>query len=241
MAKKYKRILLKLSGEALADKNNNVILTSYSLDQVAASIKRMTDKGVQVAVVVGAGNIWRGKLAEQIGIERSTADYMGMLGTIINALALQSAIEKAGIDCRVLSAIEVKSVAETYIRRRAIRHLEKGRVVVFAGGTGNPYFTTDTCATLRAMEIGADAILMAKNGVDGVYTADPNVDKNAKFIKDITFNEMLKQELRVMDPTAVALLKDYDIELRVFDMNKEDNITKIVDGEDVGTTIRKGE
>jgi len=238
---KYKRILLKLSGEALADKNNNVILASYSLDQVAASIKRMIDKGVQVAVVVGAGNIWRGKLAEQIGIERSTADYMGMLGTIINALALQSAIEKTGIGCRVLSAIEVKSVAETYIRRRAIRHLEKGRVVVFAGGTGNPYFTTDTCATLRAMEIGADAILMAKNGVDGVYTADPHVDKNAKFIKDITFNEMLKQELRVMDPTAVALLKDYDVEIRVFDMNKEDNITKIVDGEDVGTTIRKGE
>ena len=241
MAKKYKRILLKLSGEALADKNNNVILASYSLDQVAASIKSMVDKGVQVAVVVGAGNIWRGKLAEQIGIERSTADYMGMLGTIINALALQSAIEKAGVGCRVLSAIEVKSVAETYIRRRAIRHLEKGRVVVFAGGTGNPYFTTDTCATLRAMEIGADAILMAKNGVDGVYTADPHVDKNAKFIKEITFNEMLKQELRVMDPTAVALLKDYDVEIRVFDMNKEDNITKIVDGEDVGTTIRKGE
>ncbi len=238
---KYKRILLKLSGEALADKGNNVILASYSLDQVAASIKRMIDKGVQVAVVVGAGNIWRGKLAEQIGIERSTADYMGMLGTIINALALQSAIEKAGVGCRVLSAIEVKSVAETYIRRRAIRHLEKGRVVVFAGGTGNPYFTTDTCATLRAMEIGADAILMAKNGVDGVYTADPHVDKNAKFIKEITFNEMLKQELRVMDPTAVALLKDYDVEIRVFDMNKEDNITKIVDGEDVGTTIRKGE
>lgn len=238
---KYKRILLKLSGEALADKNNNVILASYSLDQVAASIKRMIDKGVQVAVVVGAGNIWRGKLAEQIGIERSTADYMGMLGTIINALALQSAIEKTGVGCRVLSAIEVKSVAETYIRRRAIRHLEKGRVVVFAGGTGNPYFTTDTCATLRAMEIGADAILMAKNGVDGVYTADPHVDKNAKFIKEITFNEMLKQELRVMDPTAVALLKDYDVEIRVFDMNKEDNITKIVDGEDVGTTIRKGE
>lgn len=238
---KYKRILLKLSGEALADKNNNVILASYSLDQVAASIKRMIDKGVQVAVVVGAGNIWRGKLAEQIGIERSTADYMGMLGTIINALALQSAIEKTGVGCRVLSAIEVKSVAETYIRRRAIRHLEKGRVVVFAGGTGTPYFTTDTCATLRAMEIGADAILMAKNGVDGVYTADPHVDKNAKFIKEITFNEMLKQELRVMDPTAVALLKDYDVEIRVFDMNKEDNITKIVDGEDVGTTIRKGE
>ncbi len=237
----YKRVLLKLSGEALADKNNNMILENYSLDQVAASIKLMVDKGMEVAVVVGAGNIWRGKLARQIGIERSTADYMGMLGTIINALALQSAIEKTGIGCRVLSALEIKAVAETYIRRRAIRHLEKGRVVIFAGGTGNPYFTTDTCATLRAMEIEADAILMAKNGVDGVYTADPKVDKNAQFIKTITFDEMLKRELRVMDPTAIALLKDNQIEIRVFDMNEPTNIEKLINGEDIGTTIIKGE
>lgn len=237
----YKRVLLKLSGEALADKNNNMILENYSLDQVAASIKLMVDQGMEVAVVVGAGNIWRGKLAKQIGIERSTADYMGMLGTIINALALQSAIEKTGIGCRVLSALEIKAVAETYIRRRAIRHLEKGRVVIFAGGTGNPYFTTDTCATLRAMEIEADAILMAKNGVDGVYTADPKVDKNAQFIKTITFDEMLKRELRVMDPTAIALLKDNQIEIRVFDMNEPTNIEKLINGEDIGTTIIKGE
>ncbi len=237
----YKRVLLKLSGEALADKNNNMILENYSLDQVAASIKLMVDKGMEVAVVVGAGNIWRGKLAKQIGIERSTADYMGMLGTIINALALQSAIEKTGIGCRVLSALEIKAVAETYIRRRAIRHLEKGRVVIFAGGTGNPYFTTDTCATLRAMEIEADAILMAKNGVDGVYTADPKVDKDAQFIKTITFDEMLKRELRVMDPTAIALLKDNQIEIRVFDMNEPTNIEKLINGEDIGTTIIKGE
>lgn len=237
----YKRVLLKLSGEALADKNNNMILENYSLDQVAASIKLMVDKGMEVAVVVGAGNIWRGKLAKQIGIERSTADYMGMLGTIINALALQSAIEKTGVGCRVLSALEIKAVAETYIRRRAIRHLEKGRVVIFAGGTGNPYFTTDTCATLRAMEIEADAILMAKNGVDGVYTADPKVDKNAQFIKTITFDEMLKRELRVMDPTAIALLKDNQIEIRVFDMNEPTNIEKLINGEDIGTTIIKGE
>lgn len=237
----YKRVLLKLSGEALADKNNNMILENYSLDQVAASIKLMVDKGMEVAVVVGAGNIWRGKLAKQIGIERSTADYMGMLGTIINALALQSAIEKTGLGCRVLSALEIKAVAETYIRRRAIRHLEKGRVVIFAGGTGNPYFTTDTCATLRAMEIEADAILMAKNGVDGVYTADPKLDKNAQFIKTITFDEMLKRELRVMDPTAIALLKDNQIEIRVFDMNEPTNIEKLINGEDIGTTIIKGE
>ena len=237
----YKRVLLKLSGEALADKNNNMILENYSLDQVAESIKLMVDKGLEVEVVVGAGNIWRGKLAKQIGIERSTADYMGMLGTIINALALQSAIEKTGIGCRVLSALEIKAVAETYIRRRAIRHLEKGRVVIFAGGTGNPYFTTDTCATLRAMEIEADAILMAKNGVDGVYTADPKVDKNAQFIKTITFDEMFKRELRVMDPTAIALLKDNQIEIRVFDMNEPTNIEKLINGEDIGTTIKKGE
>ena len=166
---------------------------------------------------------------------------MGMLGTIINALALQSAIEKTGIGCRVLSALEIKAVAETYIRRRAIRHLEKGRVVIFAGGTGNPYFTTDTCATLRAMEIEADAILMAKNGVDGVYTADPKLDKNAQFIKTITFDEMLKRELRVMDPTAIALLKDNQIEIRVFDMNEPTNIEKLINGEDIGTTIIKGE
>ena len=218
-----------------------MILENYSLDQVAESIKLMVDKGLEVAVVVGAGNIWRGKLAKQIGIERSTADYMGMLGTIINALALQSAIEKTGIGCRVLSALEIKAVAETYIRRRAIRHLEKGRVVIFAGGTGNPYFTTDTCATLRAMEIEADAILMAKNGVDGVYTADPKVDKNAQFIKTITFDEMSKRELRVMDPTAIALLKDNQIEIRVFDMNEPTNIEKLINGEDIGTTIKKGE
>ena len=237
----YKRVVLKLSGEALADKNNKVILEAHSLDKVAEAIKMMNERGIQVTVVVGAGNIWRGKLAEQIGIERSTADYMGMLGTIINALALQSALEHVGLECRVCSAIEVRSVAEFYIRRRAIRHLEKGRVVVFAGGTGNPYFTTDTCATLRAMEIEADAILMAKNGVDGVYSADPRVDKSAKFIKTLTFNEMLSRDLKVMDNTAVALLKDQDIEVRVFNMNDIDNIRKLVDGEDVGTTIRKGE
>ena len=237
----YKRVVLKLSGEALADKNNKVILESHSLEKVAEAIKMMSEKGIQISVVVGAGNIWRGKLAEQIGIERSTADYMGMLGTIINALALQSALEHVGLDCRVCSAIEVRSVAEFYIRRKAIRHLEKGRIVVFAGGTGNPYFTTDTCAALRAMEIDANAILMAKNGVDGVYTADPRINKSAEFIKDITFNEMLSRDLKVMDNTAVALLKDQNIEVRVFNMNEIDNIRKLINGEDVGTTIRKGE
>ena len=169
----YKRILLKLSGEALSDNRQKLILDAGHLDIIATAIKSMYEQGVQIAIVVGAGNIWRGKLAEQIGIERSTADYMGMLGTIINALALQSAVEKTGLECRVMSAIEVKAVSEPYIKKRAISHMEKGRVVIFAGGTGNPFFTTDTTATLRAIEIEADAILMAKNGVDGVYDDDP--------------------------------------------------------------------
>lgn len=239
--KKYKRVLLKLSGEALADKENHLILEAHNLDLIASSIKYMHDQDVDVAVVIGAGNIWRGKLAEQTKIDRSTSDYMGMLGTVINSLALQSALEKTGIDCRVLSAIEVKSVAEPYIRRRAIRHLEKKRVVIFAGGTGNPYFTTDTTSTLRAMEIGADAVFMAKNGVDGVYTDDPRINKNATLIDCITYQEILDKNLRVMDLTAVTLVKDYDIEIRVFNMNKTENFAKVLSGEKIGTRIIKGE
>lgn len=239
--KEYKRVLLKLSGEALADKNNKLILDAFNLDSVADSIKAMTELGVQVGVVIGAGNIWRGKLAETIGIERSTADYMGMLGTIINSLALQSALENAGVQCRVLSPIEVRQVAEPYIRRRAIRHLEKGRVVIFAGGTGNPYFTTDTTSSLRAMEIEAEAILMAKNGVDGVYSDDPRINKEAVLFKELTFQEMIEKDLKVMDPTAVSLIKDSNLEVRVFNMNDPKNIIRIVKGEDIGTKIVKGE
>lgn len=239
--KKYKRVLLKLSGEALANKEEHLILEANRLDVIASSVKMMRDENIEVAVVVGAGNIWRGKFAEQIGIERSTADYMGMLGTIINALALQSALEKLNIECRVMSAIEVKAVAEPYIRRRAIRHLEKKRVVIFAGGTGNPYFTTDTTSTLRAMEIGADAVFMAKNGVDGVYSDDPRVNKEARFIESLTFQEMLEKNLRIMDPTAVSLIQDYDIEVLIFNMNKTENFAKILAGEPVGTRLIKGE
>ena len=238
---KYKRVLLKLSGEALADKVDHRILDAKCLNTVGQSIKKMVDSGVEVAVVIGAGNIWRGKLAEQIGIERSTADYMGMLGTIINSLALQSAIENNGIDCRVLSAIEVRSVAEPYIRRRAIRHLEKGRVVIFAGGTGNPYFTTDTTSTLRAMEIEAQAVLMAKNDVEGVFTADPHVDPNAQLIETITYEEMLAKNLKIMDLTAVSLCMQSDIDIRVFNMNNPDNFVKVINGEKIGTKIYKGE
>lgn len=238
---KYKRVLLKLSGEALADKEDHRILNAHSLEVIGKSIKNMVDSGVQVAIVVGAGNIWRGKLAEQIGIEHSTADYMGMLGTIINSLALQSAIENSGVDCRVLSAIEVRAVAEPYIRRRAIRHLEKGRVVIFAGGTGNPYFTTDTTATLRAMEIEAQAVLMAKNDVEGVFTADPHVDPNATLISEITYEEMLAKNLKVMDLTAVSLCMQGDIDIRVFNMKNPDNFLRVINGECIGTRISKGD
>jgi uridylate kinase len=237
---KYQRILIKLSGEALAAKQDHMILEANHLIQVAKSIKTIHDKGIQVAIVIGAGNIWRGKMSVQIGIESSTSDYMGMLGTIINSLALQSALENLSVQCRVLSAIEVRSVAEPYIRRRAIRHLEKNRVVIFAGGTGNPYFTTDTTASLRAMEIHADAILMAKNGVDGVYTSDPLKDTQAKKIDVITFDDMLKKKLEVMDLTAVSLVKDKNIVIKVFDMNQPDSFIKVLEDDNYGTTIKKG-
>lgn len=199
----------------------------------------MVDKGVQVAIVVGAGNIWRGKMADSIGIDPATADYMGMLGTMINSLALQSAIEQEGIACRVLSSISATQVAEPYIRRRAIRHLEKGRVIIFAGGTGNPFFTTDTTAALRAKEVQCDVILMAKNGVDGVYSADPNVDPTAKLLKHLTYRELLQKELKVMDSTAVSLLKDSNVQIRVFNMSDMDNFMKVITGSDLGTTITK--
>ena len=236
----YKRILLKLSGEALSDNRQKLILDAKHLDIVATAIKSMYEQGVQIAIVVGAGNIWRGKLAEQIGIERSTADYMGMLGTIINALALQSAIEKTGLECRVMSAIEVKAVSEPYIKKRAISHMEKGRIVIFGGGTGNPFFTTDTTATLRAIEIEADAILMAKNGVDGVYDDDPRTNKDAHFISEITFGELLSKNLQVMDQTAVSMIQYEDIIVHVFNMNDTNNFLRILKKKKIGTIVKKG-
>lgn len=236
---KYKRVLLKLSGEALQDTHDHQILQATTLKNAACAVKKMVDKGVQVAIVVGAGNIWRGKMADSIGIDPATADYMGMLGTMINSLALQSAIEQEGIACRVLSSISATQVAEPYIRRRAIRHLEKGRVIIFAGGTGNPFFTTDTTAALRAKEVQCDVILMAKNGVDGVYSADPNVDPTAKLLKHLTYRELLQKELKVMDSTAVSLLKDSNVQIRVFNMSDMDNFMKVITGSDLGTTITK--
>ena len=237
---KYKRVLLKLSGEALQDSEEKSIFSAEILNNIAEAIKKMTNQGIEVAVVVGAGNIWRGKMAQTIGIEPATADYMGMLGTIINALALQSSLEKHNVDCRVLSAINVNEVAEPYIRRRALRHLEKKRVVIFAGGTGNPFFTTDTAAALRAKETNCDAILMAKNGTDGVLSADPKLDKTATLIEEITYREMLTKNLKVMDSTAVSLLQESTIEIRVYNINDLSNLKKVLDGEKVGTTIKKG-
>lgn len=235
----YHRVLLKLSGEALQDRADKNIFSALTLNNIAAAIKEMRAAGVEVAIVVGAGNIWRGKMAPAIGIEPTTADYMGMLGTIINAMALQSCLELHDVPCRVLSAINVAEVAEPYIRRRAVRHLEKGRVVIFAGGTGNPFFTTDTAAALRAKETECEAILMAKNGIDGVYSADPRIDPQAELLSELSYRDLLTRNLKVMDNTAASLLSDSDIEIKVFDMGHLENFTKVLNGEKIGTTIRK--
>ena len=233
----YRRVILKLSGEALADAKDATILDHEKLVSIANSVAMIRELGVDVGIVVGAGNIWRGRLADKIGIESSTADYMGMLGTVINALAIQSAIEEKGLSCRVLSAINVPQVCEPYYRRKAISHLEKGRVVIFAGGTGNPYCTTDSCAALRALEVNADAILMAKNGVDGVYDADPRTHKDAKKLTRLTLNEMIERQLAVMDLGAAAMLTGKKKTIRVVSMDDPEAFRKVLSGEDVGTTV----
>jgi uridylate kinase len=233
----FKRILLKLSGEALMGSHE------YGTDPdrvaaVARQVSAVHGTGVEVAIVVGAGNIFRGMKGVADGMDRSTADYMGMLATVLNALPLQDALEKGGTDTRVQSALGISEVAEPYIRRRAMRHLEKGRVVIFAAGTGNPFFTTDTAAALRAAEIHAEIILMAKNGVEGVYSADPALDSSAEFIPEITHMEALERRLRVMDSTALALCMENAMPLNVFNMDDETNIARIVDGARVGTLVR---
>ena len=233
----YRRVILKLSGEALADAKDATILDHEKLASIANSVAMIRELGVDVGIVVGAGNIWRGRLADKIGIESSTADYMGMLGTVINALAIQSAIEEKGLSCRVLSAINVPQVCEPYYRRKAISHLEKGRVVIFAGGTGNPYCTTDSCAALRALEVNADAILMAKNGVDGVYDADPRTHKDAKKLTRLTLHAMTERQLAVMDLGAAAMLTGKKKTIRVFSMDDPEAFRKVLSGEDVGTTV----
>jgi uridylate kinase len=230
----YKRVLLKISGEALMGTQGFGIHPEV-LDIVAQEIADIANLGVEVAVVVGAGNIFRGVSAR--GMDRATGDYVGMLATVMNAVSLQQAIEKRGVTTRVQSAIPMSQLAEPYIRRRAIRHLEKGRVVIFGAGTGNPYFTTDTAAALRAMEIGAEILLMAKNGTDGVYDKDPRKHTDAKRYLAVTFQEAVEQQLKVMDSTALTMCRDNDLGIIVFDMGTRGNIQRVVCGEQVGTTV----
>lgn len=232
----YKRVLLKLSGEALMGESAFGIDTE-TLDNIAKQMKNVVDAGVQIAVVVGGGNIWRGETAEKRGMDRATADYAGMLATIINALALQDALEKKGVVTRSQSAIAVQAVAEPYIRRRAIRHLEKKRVVIFAAGTGNPFMTTDTAAALRAIEINADVLLMAKNKVDGVYSSDPLTNANAVKYDDLSYLDAIKMRLEVMDSTALSLCMDNNLPIRVFDLQAPNSIERVLRGELVGTLV----
>ena len=237
----YKRILLKLSGEALKGESNSIFEVNH-LDELTDVIKQLHDNGVEVAIVIGAGNIWRGKLANQIGIEPVPADFMGMLGTVINAVAMASNLQKKGVPAIVYSAVpEIKDVTYAYDKDAANEALSKGKVVFLAGGTGKPFFTTDTAAALRAVELDCKAIFMGKNGVDGIYTADPTVDKKAEFIKTITFKEIIERKLQVMDLSAVELIKNTNIDVRVFSMADPVNFLKVVNGEDIGTTVKKGD
>ena len=235
-AAKYKRVLLKISGEALGGGKKGGI-DNPTLTRIAGQIKQILKMGVGVAIVVGGGNIWRGAQAEADGMDRVTADYAGMLATLINALALQDVLEREGIDTRTLSALDISKVAESYIRRRAKRHLEKGRVVIFACGTGHPYMTADTAAALRAIEIGADVLLMTKNRVDGIYTADPNKFPDAKKYDKITHLEALNKRLQVMDATALSLCMENSLPIIVFDLESPDSIEKVVSGEIIGTLV----
>ncbi len=236
MLPKYKRILLKLSGESLMG-DQNYGISSQMIAQYAKDISDIMDVGVQLAIVIGGGNIYRGVKEKETGIERATGDYMGMLATVINGMALQSGLEKVGLYTRLQTAINMEELAEPYIRRRAIRHLEKGRVVIFGGGTGNPYFTTDTAASLRAIEINADVILKGTR-VDGIYTADPEKDKSAKRYDKLAFEEVYKNELNVMDMTAFTLCQENKLPIIVFDMNTAGNLMKVINGEKVGTLVK---
>ncbi len=235
---KYKRVVLKLSGESLAGENDFGINTPV-VESIAKQVKAIHDAKLEVAIVVGGGNIWRGLSGSAKGMDRAQADYMGMLATIMNALALQDALEKMHVFTRVQTAIEMREVAEPYIRRRAVRHLEKGRVVIFGGGTGNPYFSTDTTAALRAAEVEADVILMAKKGTDGIYDSDPNKNPDAKKFDTLTYMEILNRELHVMDATATSLCMDNNIPLVVFNIDNHENILKAALGEQIGTTVTR--
>lgn len=232
----FKRVLLKLSGESLAG-DQGYGIDPQTINAIAREIKEVVDTGVQLALVIGGGNIFRGLAASSKGMDRASADYMGMLATVINSLAMQDALEKQGVSTRVQSAIAMQEVAEPYIRRRAMRHLEKGRVVIFGAGTGNPYFTTDTAASLRAMEINAQVILKGTK-VDGVYTADPKKDPDAVKMDSLTYIDVLKKGLQVMDATAISLCMDNNLPIIVFDLTTEGNIKKVINGQDIGTIVQ---
>lgn len=236
----YSRILIKLSGEALSGNSKSGIIDDKALLSTAKAIKKVADLGTQISIVIGAGNICRGALIEKIGINRVTGDYMGMLGTTINCFALSEALNNLGLKTIVLSAVKIETFCEKYSPKLALKYLKKGYIVLFAAGTGKPYFTTDTCATLRAIEIKAHAILMAKNGVDGIYSDDPRKNKKAKMYKEITCSEILKKKLQVMDLTAVKMLKNSFVDVCVFNMSKPENFVKVTKGENVGTIIKRG-
>lgn len=236
---KYKRVILKVSGESLAGSEGRGINPEV-IAHLAMEVKKIHDMGVQIGIVCGGGNMWRGETGANLGMERAQADYMGMLATIMNGLALQDALENLGVPTRVQTSIEMRQIAEPYIRRKAIRHLEKGRVVIFGGGTGNPYFSTDTTAALRAAEINADVILMAKNGVDGVYSADPKIYPEAVKFDELTQLDIIAKDLKVMDRTASSLSMDNNIPLIVFNVNEAGNIKKVIEGENIGTVIKGG-
>lgn len=232
----YKRILLKLGGESLAEKDGGTGINQVALTTITREIKAAWSLGVEMAIVIGGGNFFRGATASQLGMERATADYMGMLATVINALALQTSLESAGMPTRVLSALEIHQVAEPYVRRRAIRHLEKGRIVIFAAGTGNPYFTTDTAASLRAIEIGAQVIFKATK-VDGIYSADPKKDSGAVKFSQLSYIDVLKKGLKVMDSTSVSLCMDNNLPMLIFNVKEENSIQRALMGEKIGTTV----
>lgn len=236
MKPKYERILIKLSGEALAGERG-VGIDLKTVQEMAKEIQEVAESGIQIALVIGGGNLWRGEPAAEAGMDRVQADYTGMLGTVMNALVMADSLKQLGVDTRVQTAIAMQSVAEPYIRGRALRHLEKGRIVIFGAGIGSPYFSTDTTAALRAAEIEADAILMAKNGVDGVYNANPKKDANAVKFNELTHREVISRGLKIMDATASTLSMDNDIDLVVFNMNEPGNIKRVVFGEPIGTTV----
>jgi uridylate kinase len=236
-----RRVMIKISGEALAG-NDGIGINPQVVKTIAKEIKDAYDLDLcEIGVIVGGGNIFRGKLAAEMGIERSSADYMGMIGTILNAFALQNSLESLGVETRVMTSLNIPEVAEPYIRRKALSHFQKERIVIFGGGTGNPYFSTDTTAALRAAELGATTIYMAKNGTDGVYDKDPKTNKDAKKYTYLTHKEMLEKQLMVIDSTAAAMCRDNNIDIYVFDINKAGNIKKAILGENIGTKISNGE